>query len=203
MARTMHSAQRRPDSRPSPRGVARLLGPIRSGCGVRNAALTGVPVMIGQPGMRWAAAGRPMATALKPAQQSRDAPRDGIGFMQHHGNATPARRQDRGGSDSPRGEHRIDGFTLDHPAHADAGPEQADQLHQFLEATALEATRLHRDQTGSARHQARPSRSGTPTQRRPIGCNGFCTRGPGRGDHRFRWADQEPIMGADVSDDAP
>ena len=47
--------------------------------------------------------------------------------MQHHGNAAPARRQDRWRSDvAPRREHRINGFALDHPAHADAGPEQAD-----------------------------------------------------------------------------
>ena len=76
--------------------------------------------------------------------------------MQHHGNAAPTRRQDRGGGDvAAGGEHHIDRVSADHPPHAHAGQQQAQQLQQLGESAPLQPAGVHAHQTKTLRHQLR------------------------------------------------
>ena len=76
--------------------------------------------------------------------------------MQHDGNATPARRQDRRCGDvAAGGEHHIDRVPADHPPHAHAGEQQPQQLQQLGEPAPLQSAGVHAHQTKAFRHQLR------------------------------------------------
>jgi hypothetical protein len=67
--------------------------------------------------------------------------------MQHGGDAAPARPKDCGGCDVATGrEHGVDLMGSDQAPHGDAGRQQPNQLHQFVEPTALQASGVHGDQ---------------------------------------------------------
>ena len=74
--------------------------------------------------------------------------------MQHHGHAAPARRQDCRGSDVPAGaEDHADALAADQLAHTPAGPEQAQEVEQFLKAAPLQAAGVHGVERDIGGHQ--------------------------------------------------
>ena len=74
--------------------------------------------------------------------------------MQHGRHPAPARPKNGGGSDvATGGEHGVDLMGSDQAPHGDAGRQQPNQLHQFGEPTALQASGVHGDQLEPCWHQ--------------------------------------------------
>ena len=81
----------------------------------------------------------------KTAKQTRDLTWDRIGFMQHHRTAAEPCRQDRRGGDvATGGEHNPALLFANQARDGPRAPEQLNQLLEFAQTSALQATSPHR-----------------------------------------------------------
>ena len=146
LAAPHHQQQRsRAAGHPGRQGGRLQKGPAHGGAGHPRPAL-GQPLRrLGQPHRH---------PAAEAPQQPGDPAGHAIGFVQHHGDAAPARRQDRRRGDVAAGaEHHADALPSDQLTHLPGGPQQSHQVGQFAQAAPLQAPGPHRVQRDAARHQ--------------------------------------------------